>query len=98
MNFVDKKIIIIRKQITDLSLNLHIYPKLSCPESAQNCQDLGSMEKIKFWNPVSLDTFMNIVIMASKPTKPSCVLDPNPTKLQKELLPLDPIIALRLHL
>jgi hypothetical protein len=53
MNFFDEKIMIIRKQITDSTLNLRIPPKLSCPESAQNCQDLGSMETI---------------VMASKPS------------------------------
>ena len=43
------------------------------------------METLKFLNPVSLDTFMKIV-MASKPS--SCLLDPIPTKLMKELLPV----------
>ena len=33
MNFFDDKIMIIRKQITDSSLNLRISPKLSCPVS-----------------------------------------------------------------
>jgi hypothetical protein len=74
---------IIRKQITDSTLN--ISPKLSCSESAQNCQDLESMETLKFCSTISLDTFMKI-IMASKPS--SCILDPIPTKLLKELLPV----------
>ena len=48
MNFIDENIMIIRKKITDSSLNLHISPKLSCPESAQHCQDLGSRETDTF--------------------------------------------------
>jgi hypothetical protein len=48
MNFFDEKIMIIRKQITD-SLNLLISPKLSFPESAQQCQDLGSKEMLMFF-------------------------------------------------
>jgi hypothetical protein len=47
MNFFEEKIMIIRKPITDSSLNLRIPPKLSCPESAQLCQDLGSRETLK---------------------------------------------------
>ena len=76
---------IIRKQITDSSLNLCISPKLSCPESAQHCHDLGSMKTLKLFNSISLDTFIKIV-MASKPS--SCILDPIPTKLLTELLPV----------
>ena len=41
MNFFEEKMIknmIIRKQITDSSLNLRIPSKLSCPETAQLCQ------------------------------------------------------------
>lgn len=76
---------IIRKQITDSSLNLRIPPNLSCPESAQLCQDLGSRETLKCFSTISLDTMMKI-IMASKPS--SCILDPIPTKLLKELLPV----------
>ena len=49
MNF-DGKIMIIRKQMTDSSLNLCISPKLSCPESAQHNQDLGSSETQVFFN------------------------------------------------
>jgi hypothetical protein len=37
MNFFEKKIMIIRKQIMDSSINLRISPKTSCPESAQHC-------------------------------------------------------------
>uniref|UniRef100_A0A8C7J2W3 Reverse transcriptase domain-containing protein n=1 Tax=Oncorhynchus kisutch TaxID=8019 RepID=A0A8C7J2W3_ONCKI len=84
MNF-EEKIMIIRKQITDSSLNLRIPSKLSCPESAQLCQDLGSRETLKFFITISLDTLIKI-IMASQPS--SCVLDPIPTKLLKELLPV----------
>uniref|UniRef100_A0A8K9X6N2 Reverse transcriptase domain-containing protein n=1 Tax=Oncorhynchus mykiss TaxID=8022 RepID=A0A8K9X6N2_ONCMY len=76
---------IIRKQITDSSLNLRIPSKLSCPESAQLCQGLGSRETLKCFSTISLDTIMKI-IMASKPS--SCILDPIPTKLLKELLPV----------
>ena len=76
---------IMRKQITDSSLNLSIPSKLSCPESAQLCQDLGSRETLKCFSTISLDTMMKI-IMASKPS--SCILDPIPTKLLKELLPV----------
>ena len=76
---------IIRKLIADSSLNLCISPKFSCPESAQKCHDLGSMETLTFFNPVSHDTLMKIV-MASKPS--SCILDSIPTKLLKELLPV----------
>ncbi|XP_071221172.1 fibroblast growth factor receptor 3-like [Salvelinus alpinus] len=36
--------------------------QLSCPESAQKCQDLGSMETLKFLNPASLDKFTEIVM------------------------------------
>uniref|UniRef100_A0A8K9XEN3 Reverse transcriptase domain-containing protein n=1 Tax=Oncorhynchus mykiss TaxID=8022 RepID=A0A8K9XEN3_ONCMY len=85
MNFFEEKIMIIRKQITDSSLNLRITSKLSCPESAQLCQDLGSRETLKCFSTISLDTMMKI-IMASKPS--SCILDPIPTKLLKELLPV----------
>uniref|UniRef100_A0A4W5KMC5 Reverse transcriptase domain-containing protein n=1 Tax=Hucho hucho TaxID=62062 RepID=A0A4W5KMC5_9TELE len=85
INFFDKKIMIIRKQITDSSLNLRIPPKLSCPESAQLCQDIESRETLKFFSTISLDILMKI-IMASKPS--SCILDPIPTKLMKELLPV----------
>uniref|UniRef100_A0A8C7JQC6 Reverse transcriptase domain-containing protein n=1 Tax=Oncorhynchus kisutch TaxID=8019 RepID=A0A8C7JQC6_ONCKI len=85
MNFFEEKIMIIRKQITDSSLNLRIPPNLSCPESAQLCQDLGSRETLKCFSTISLDTMMKI-IMASKPS--SCILDPIPTKLLKELLPV----------
>uniref|UniRef100_A0A8K9ULD5 Reverse transcriptase domain-containing protein n=1 Tax=Oncorhynchus mykiss TaxID=8022 RepID=A0A8K9ULD5_ONCMY len=85
MNFFEEKIMIIRKQITDSSLNLRIPSKLSCPESAQLCQDLGSRETLKCFSTISLDTMMKI-IMASKPS--SCILDPIPTKLLKELLPV----------
>ncbi|XP_052334655.1 uncharacterized protein LOC118358236 [Oncorhynchus keta] len=85
MNFFEEKIMIIRKQITDSSLNLHIPPKLSCPESAQLCQDLGSRETLKCFSTISLDTMMKI-IMVSKSS--SCTLDPIPTKLLKELLPV----------
>ena len=59
---------IIRKQITDSSLNLRIPSKLSCPESAQLCQDLGSRETLKCFSTISLDTMMKI-IMATKPFK-----------------------------
>ena len=62
MNFFDEKIMIIRKQTTDSSLNLRISPKLSCPESAQHCQNLESRETLKFFNPISLDAFMKIVM------------------------------------
>ena len=65
MNFFEEKII--RKQITDSSLNLRIPSKLSCPESSQLCQDLGSRETIKCFSTISLDTMMKI-IMASKPS------------------------------
>uniref|UniRef100_A0A4W5PSW4 Reverse transcriptase domain-containing protein n=1 Tax=Hucho hucho TaxID=62062 RepID=A0A4W5PSW4_9TELE len=85
MNFFEEKIMIIRKQITDSSLNLRIPPKLSCPESTQLCQDLESRETLTFFSTISLDTLMKI-IMASKPS--SCILDPIPTKLLKELLPV----------
>uniref|UniRef100_A0A8C7KH24 Reverse transcriptase domain-containing protein n=1 Tax=Oncorhynchus kisutch TaxID=8019 RepID=A0A8C7KH24_ONCKI len=85
MNFFEEKILIIRKQITDSSLNLRIPSKLSCPESAQLCQDLGSRETLKCFSTISLDTMMKI-IMASKPS--SCILDPIPTILLKELLPV----------
>ena len=85
MNFFEEKIMIMRKQITDSSLNLRIPPKLSCPESAQLCQDLGSRETVKCFSTISLCTMMKI-IMASKPS--SCILDPIPTKLLKELLPV----------
>uniref|UniRef100_A0A8C7IIF3 Reverse transcriptase domain-containing protein n=1 Tax=Oncorhynchus kisutch TaxID=8019 RepID=A0A8C7IIF3_ONCKI len=85
MNFFEEKIMIIRKQITDSSLNLRIPSKLSCPESAQLSQDLGSRETLKCFSNRSLDTMMKI-IMASKPS--SCILDPIPTKLLKELLPV----------
>uniref|UniRef100_A0A674E7E7 Reverse transcriptase domain-containing protein n=1 Tax=Salmo trutta TaxID=8032 RepID=A0A674E7E7_SALTR len=85
MNFFEEKIMIIRKQITDSSLNLRIPPKLHCPESAQLCQDLGSREILKCFSTISLDTMMKIA-MASKPS--SCILDPIPTKLLKELLPV----------
>uniref|UniRef100_A0A8C7RA04 Reverse transcriptase domain-containing protein n=1 Tax=Oncorhynchus mykiss TaxID=8022 RepID=A0A8C7RA04_ONCMY len=78
-------IMIIRKQITDSSLNLRIPSKLSCPESAQLCQDLGSRETLKCFSTISLDTMMKI-IMASKPS--SCIMEPIPTKLLKELLPV----------
>jgi hypothetical protein len=54
INFFDEKIMIIRKQITDSSLNLRISQKLSCSESAQFCQDLGSMDTLKFFYPMSL--------------------------------------------
>ena len=43
------------------------------------------MEALKLLNAVSLDKFMKIV-MASKPS--SCILDPIPTKLLKELIPV----------
>ena len=76
---------IIRKQITDSSLNLRIPPNLSCPESAQLCQDLGSRETLKVFNTISLDTLMKI-IMASKPS--ICIRDPIPTKLLKKLFPV----------
>ena len=76
---------IIRKQITDYSLNLRVPSKLSCPESAQLCQDLGSRETLKWFNTISLDTMMKI-IMASKPS--SCILNTIPTKLLKELFPV----------
>uniref|UniRef100_A0A8C7HLU9 ATP-dependent RNA helicase TDRD9 n=1 Tax=Oncorhynchus kisutch TaxID=8019 RepID=A0A8C7HLU9_ONCKI len=56
-----------------------------CPESAQLCQDLGSRETLKCFSTISLDTMMKI-IMASKPS--SFILDPIPTKLLKELLPV----------
>jgi hypothetical protein len=36
INLFDKKIMIIRKLITDSSLILGISPKISCPESAQH--------------------------------------------------------------
>ena len=85
MNFFEEKIMIIRKQITDSSLNLGIPPKLHCPESTQLCQDLGSREILKCFSTISLDAMMKI-IMASKPS--SCILDPIPTKLLKELLPV----------
>uniref|UniRef100_A0A8C7QNK4 Reverse transcriptase domain-containing protein n=1 Tax=Oncorhynchus mykiss TaxID=8022 RepID=A0A8C7QNK4_ONCMY len=85
MNFFEEKIMIIRKQITDSSLNLHIPPNLSCPESTQLCQDPGSRETLKCFTTISLDTMMKI-IMASKPS--SCILDPIPTKLLKDLLPV----------
>uniref|UniRef100_A0A673Y2W3 Reverse transcriptase domain-containing protein n=1 Tax=Salmo trutta TaxID=8032 RepID=A0A673Y2W3_SALTR len=85
MNFFEEKIMIIRKQITDSSLNLGIPPGLHCPESAQLCQDLGSREILKCFSTISLDIMMKI-IMASKPS--SCILDPIPTKLLKELLPV----------
>ena len=79
---------IIRKQITNSSLNLRIPQKLSCPESAQLCQDLGSRETLKCFSTISFYTMMKI-IMASKPS--SFTLDPIPTKLLKELLSvLDP--------
>ena len=73
---------IIRKQMTDSSLNPS---KLSCPESAQLCQDQGSREALKCFSTISLDTMMEI-IMASKPS--SCTLDHIPTKLLKELFPV----------
>ena len=41
INFLEEKIMIIRKQITDSSSNLRIPPKLSCPASTQLCQDQG---------------------------------------------------------
>jgi hypothetical protein len=85
MYIFEEKIMIIRKQITDSSLNLRIPPKLSCPESAQLCQDLGSRETLKCFSTIYLDTMMKI-IMASKPS--SSILDPIPTKLLKELLPV----------
>ena len=85
MNFFEEQIMIIRKQITDSSLNLRIPSKLNCPESAQLCQDLGSRETLKCFSTISLDTFMKVV-MVSKPS--SCILDPNPTKLLRELLPV----------
>ena len=77
MNFFEEKIMIIRKQMTDSSLNLHIPSKLSCPESAQLCQDLESRETLECFSTISLDTMMKI-IMASKPS--SCILDPVPTE------------------
>uniref|UniRef100_A0A8K9Y514 Reverse transcriptase domain-containing protein n=1 Tax=Oncorhynchus mykiss TaxID=8022 RepID=A0A8K9Y514_ONCMY len=58
---------------------------LASPLSAQLCQDLGSRETLKCFSTISLDTIMKI-IMASKPS--SCILDPIPTKLLKELLPV----------
>uniref|UniRef100_A0A8C7LTE2 Reverse transcriptase domain-containing protein n=1 Tax=Oncorhynchus mykiss TaxID=8022 RepID=A0A8C7LTE2_ONCMY len=85
MNFFEEKIMIIRKQITDSSLNLRIPSKLSCPESAQLCQNLGSRVRLKCFRTISLDTMMKI-IRTSKPS--SCILDPIPTKLLKELLPV----------
>ena len=66
-------------------VHLCIPSKFSCPESAQLCQDLGSRETLKCFSTISLDTTMKI-IMASKPS--SCILDPIPTKLLKELLPV----------
>ena len=71
MNFFEENIMIIRKQIMDSSLNLCIPSKLSCPESAQLYQDLGSRETLKCFSTISLDTMMKI-IMASKPS--SCFL------------------------
>uniref|UniRef100_A0A8C7FS31 Reverse transcriptase domain-containing protein n=1 Tax=Oncorhynchus kisutch TaxID=8019 RepID=A0A8C7FS31_ONCKI len=65
MNFFEEKIMIIRKQITDSSLNLHIPSKLSCPESAQLCQDLGSRETLKCFSTISLDTMMKITVFVS---------------------------------
>ena len=62
MNFFEEKIMIIRKQITDSSLNLRIPPKLSCSESAQLCQDLGSRETLKCFSTISLDTVMKIIM------------------------------------
>ena len=53
MNFFEEKIMIIGKQITDSSLNLRIPSKLSCPESAQLCQDLGSRETLKCFSTIS---------------------------------------------
>ena len=64
MNFFEENIMIIRKQITDSSLNLSIPPKLSSSESAELCQDLGSRETLKCFSTISLDTMMKI-IMAS---------------------------------
>ena len=61
MNFFEEKIMNIRKQITDSSLNLRIPPNLSCPESAQLCQDLGSRETLKCFSTISLDTMMKII-------------------------------------
>jgi hypothetical protein len=84
MNFFEGRIMIIRKQITD-SLNQLIPPNFSCPESSQLCQDLGSRETLKFFITISFDTLMKI-IMASKPS--SCILDPIPTELLEELLPV----------
>ena len=46
MNFFEEKIMIIRK-LSDSSLNLGIPSKLSCPESVQLCQGLGSRETLK---------------------------------------------------
>jgi hypothetical protein len=54
----------IRKQIT-YSLNIRISPKLCFPKSSKNCQDLVSMETHFFLNPVSLDTFMKIVMASN---------------------------------
>ena len=48
MNFFDEKIMIIRTPSMDSSLNLRIYPKLTCPESAQHSQDLASRETLTF--------------------------------------------------
>ena len=78
MNFFEEKIMIIRKQITDSSLNLCISPKLSC-----HCQDQGLRET--HFLVLYLLTLMKIVL-ASKPS--ICILDPIPTKLLKELLPV----------
>ena len=85
MNFSEEKIMIIRKQMMDSSLNLSIPPKLSGPESTQLCQDLGSRQTLKCFSSISLDTMMKI-IMASKPS--NCILDPIPTELLKELIPV----------
>ena len=65
INFFEEKIIIIRKQITDSSLNLLIPSKLSCPESTQLCQDLGSRETLKCFSTISLDTMMKIIIASN---------------------------------
>ncbi|KAJ7986671.1 hypothetical protein DPEC_G00342300 [Dallia pectoralis] len=85
MNYFDEKIINIRKEIANCTLNCLSSQKLCCTESPQSCPDLVSMATLESFLPVSLETFTKL-INSSKST--NCQLDPIPTKLLKELLPV----------
>ncbi|KAJ8003020.1 hypothetical protein DPEC_G00165030, partial [Dallia pectoralis] len=85
MNYFDEKIMNIRKEIANCTLNCLSSQKLCCTVSPQSCPDLVSMATLESFVPVSLETFTKL-INSSKST--NCQLDPIPTKLLKELLPV----------